>query len=62
MPLPYDPDLPLNWTAARMKACLEAKGVHVPANIRRPTLIRMLRGYMDSDRQVDNATAPLARS
>jgi len=57
-PLPYDPDLPLNWTAGRMKSYLEAKGVHVPTNTRRPTLIRMLRGYMDHDREVDDITAP----
>ena len=51
---PYNPELPINWTAARLKSTLNDRGIPFPANARRSALLRLL---TSAPEQTHNATA-----
>ena len=40
--VPYDPELPVNWTIKRLKEELAKKGIHAPPSSRRMALVRLL--------------------
>ena len=44
-PAPYDPDLLDNWTLARLKTECQRLNIVVASNIRRPTLIRLIKEH-----------------
>lgn len=45
-PAPYNPDLPVNWTAARLKDALDSRGIAYSSNARRSALVHM---YKESE-------------
>lgn len=45
-PAPYNPDLPVNWTAARLKEALDSRGIAYSSNARRSALVRL---YTESE-------------
>ncbi|XP_055999644.1 uncharacterized protein LOC125649823 [Ostrea edulis] len=40
--VPYNPELPANWTSARLRETLNSRGINFPTNARRSVLIRLI--------------------